>query len=410
MNGEMADRPPTRGELPLRIARWILVVVGAVACLGLLSGCPEDFDPYWRVESYRILGLKSEPAGLKPGDVATVSVLDYKPQGTEVTYEWSWCPIEPSAQQEYECPLARLGEGGPDGGTTGMADAGGPDGGGPGMGAPPLDPEIFDLGDEETAQLPYPGSREQVREFCRQLQNAITGGDGNEELGGQLPSQDCSREFEISVRLEAETDSGERKVAKKDLQLWTGGPDPNENPDNSGMSIRVEKTSDVPKAQEQLNWVTTETDSDRGAWKDLDEKFALPVLANMPFEVRAGVREDSVETYRAPPPRGSDREEGEQKQERLTFRWFISAGALGQAQRIHIPGQSSLTEVRTTELNIPGPPSDACDLSEGEALTEDLDKVHPCDVWVWSVVRDDREGLAWVERRIRVIGSATSGD
>jgi len=415
MDCKIVDRRPRNGGTPQRLARWLLVACGTTLWMGVLTGCPEEFDPYWRVESYRILGLKSEPAGLKPGDAAAVSVLDYHPEGTDVRYDWSWCPIEPSAQQDYECPLARLGGSEPDGGMALTVDAGArPDGGSggrPEMETPGLNPELFDLGEGETARLGYPGSRQRVRELCRQLQNAIAGaGMDNEQLGGQLPSEDCSREFEVSVRLEATTANGVQKVAKKDLQLWTGGPDPNRNPGHAGISIRVEKTSDVPTAQEQLDWVVTESDSDRSAWKELTETFAVPVLANMSFEVRAGVQEESVETYRAPPPRGSDRDMGEKKRERLTFRWFLSAGKLRQDQRIHIPGQSSLTEVRTTELSVPGPPTGACDLSEGEQLTEELDEDHPCDMYIWSVVRDDREGLNWSRRRVRVVGTANAGD
>lgn len=361
------------------------------------------FEPYWRVQSYRVLGLKADPVALEPGEVAELSVLDYRPAEAEVTYRWSWCPVEPSAQESFECPFRRIGSRLPDAGRrTGDAATGGD----AGREAPiSLDPSLFELGGGPTAELAYPGTREQVRRFCLRLQEVLAGAGEQSGLGGRLPTSDCSRSIEVAVRLEAVTDGGEREVAKKDVQLQIGGDELNENPEHGGIAIRVAKPSDVEKAREVLDWVPPADRERSEQWFEMPEGEALPVVAGMPWELRAEVGSESIQTYRPPPPAGSDRERGEPTRERLTFRWFVSGGTLSEAQRIHIPGRNDLEELRRTVFDIPTPPASECDAEGSTGGSEERTARSPCDMLVASVVRDGRDGLNWSRRRVRVVGS-----
>ena len=50
--------------------------------LALASGCAgEEFDPFNRLTSLRVLAIKSEPVAPAPGEVTTLSSLLYVPEG-----------------------------------------------------------------------------------------------------------------------------------------------------------------------------------------------------------------------------------------------------------------------------------------------------------------------------------------
>jgi hypothetical protein len=68
------------------------------------SACGGDFDPYNRVKTLRVLGIRSEPPTPAQGETATLSALVYTtaPDPT-LTYAWSWCPVPGPANTGYPC-------------------------------------------------------------------------------------------------------------------------------------------------------------------------------------------------------------------------------------------------------------------------------------------------------------------
>ena len=83
------------------------------------AGCGEDFDPYTRLTSLRVLAIKSEvttqPAnasgGLQvspgPGETATLTPLMFVPDGDVITaWSWRWCPLAGSPNNGYQCAFA----------------------------------------------------------------------------------------------------------------------------------------------------------------------------------------------------------------------------------------------------------------------------------------------------------------
>ena len=87
------------------MVRW----VGFGIVLGALcgSGCSNNFDPYDKLITFRVLGVRAEPPEVAPGKSATLSALTYVPTATatHVQYAWSWCPFMNGADQGYSCAV-----------------------------------------------------------------------------------------------------------------------------------------------------------------------------------------------------------------------------------------------------------------------------------------------------------------
>ena len=49
----------------------------ATLCAAALSAsCGAPFDPYWRIEEFRVLAIKSDPVVLEPGRDATLHICE----------------------------------------------------------------------------------------------------------------------------------------------------------------------------------------------------------------------------------------------------------------------------------------------------------------------------------------------
>jgi len=366
----------------------VLVVLTSIA----VGSCADPFEPYWTLDKYRMLGVRSDPVTLKPGDVAELSVLDHVPEETSVTYEWSWCPVEPSVENRYECPLAELSERRDAGADVGVDAGGGP------TTERSFDPEMLEIGEGQTAQLPYFGTKDQVLELCRSIERAVAEAGQGSDLSGTAGGG-CERGYDISVRVEATAGNGETEVAKKNVTLWTGHETVNANPRHNGLAVRVSKSSDVPVARQHLDWVApAETERD-DQWHRITGDEPLPILAGMPFDLRAHVGKRSVETYRPPPPAGSDREMMPPEQESLTFRWFTSLGNLDDDQRVFVPGTNALAHARRSGWTLASPPSERCTES-----TDGTESPLACRFAVYSVVRDGRLGLDYAAAEFQIVG------
>ena len=84
-------------------ARWALALVSGGAALVAAAGCGPAFDPYNRLNSLRVLAIKSDPVAPAYGETTTLSAATYTSDGSTPTYEWSWCPITPGAG--VPCPF-----------------------------------------------------------------------------------------------------------------------------------------------------------------------------------------------------------------------------------------------------------------------------------------------------------------
>ena len=376
-------------------------------------GCGPDFSPYWRVDKLRVLSMKADPVTLRPGESADLDVLVYVPEGEEVTYQWDWCPFQTSADTQYECPVSRedlialLRDGIP------PEDV--PEGFDVDMLLELLVPE-FDLGTEATAKFPYPGSPEFILGICNSLQLSLAGEDN--ELNDDARVSDCEQGYEATFRVTLTTSSGEEFVSAKRILLWTGSElEDNENPDVNGIEIRLQNPDDLDKVVNKLDWImASEATGER--WYLLREGESTPLVAGVPYEIRSRVNPDSLQMFQRPAPVATNNATQSEDEflppepEALVFRWFVTGGDLDDSRRIWAPGINTIEEAGTSVFNVPlsqdapndwdqdgvNNSDDACPYIANGDGSEDA-----CTLSIWSVVRDGRLGVDWIERRVEVV-------
>lgn len=83
-----------------RIGALALVTLAA----GAAVGCGGSFDPYNRLNSLRVLAIRSEPVAPATGDTTTIDAKVYTLSAhADVTFAWSWCPVATAAGAA--CPI-----------------------------------------------------------------------------------------------------------------------------------------------------------------------------------------------------------------------------------------------------------------------------------------------------------------
>ncbi|MEM1348069.1 MAG: hypothetical protein AAGI01_05880 [Myxococcota bacterium] len=405
----------------------------------LVTSCGAPFDPYWRVEKFRVLAIKSDPITLDVGEVAALEALVYDAAGATPSYQWEWCPFRTSPQNEYACPFTRaeLAELLVASAAGGEMDSD--------MMAPPgfeLTPELlemflpdFELGTEPVARFPYPLTPELVRGLCDTTQ-AFTAGIEDEELAGQIGVSDCERGYEVTVRVIVSVgdEAGERIVAGKRLTLSTGSPDfDNANPDVTDIQIRLDDSADFERVRDELPWASADN-----AWHTLDPMADTPILTNINYDLRMKVDLESLDVFRAPAPLGADRDFNDPEREAAVMRWFATEGDIDSSGRLFkegvfadpddadTPTQDLLDEASATDFVVtyyedppPGvlvfPDQDIDWDRDGIDNSEDPcpsignpieSRQGECTVRLWAVVRDGRLGIDWVERRLVLVGDA----
>ncbi len=401
----------------------VRVIAPLISLLALSSlSCGEAFPPYWRVEGLRVLGVQAEPVTLRQGEASTLSALIHAPDDEPLSYTWEWCPFNTSAQDQYKCPFTRDE-------LAALISANLPDD------ALPINVGLllpaFELGEGPTATLPYPGNEALILGFCELVQSFIA--QQGEGLAGQVGLSDCERGFEVSVRMSVR--AGDQEIiASKRLKLWTGGPEGlvSTNPVTQGLELRLGRASDYEKVRAQLPWVKGPETPEDERWVAIPQDAPLPVLANIPFEVRSLTELDSLDMWTPPAPLNSGMDYLPPEREVALFRWFISAGDIEDVGGLWKEGVSakSLQDASAMQFNIPYKPNaedleprsrrtdwdqdgvpDAQDNCAYVANAEQRDSAgegigDACTVTLYSLVRDGRLGMGWTSRQVQIIGHA----
>ena len=342
----------------------------ALSALVLISGCAREFEPYWRVDKLRLMAIKADPVVAKQFEPVTLSALVYAPGNAEIRYSWSWCPLRISAQDDYECPLDEEE-----------------------FGELPLD---LELGTEPTATFVNPFSDEEVRQFCEAIAAFLLEELDDPELAGLLPDFKCDQGYEISVRLQIETDE-ESLVAAKRLTLWGGSEQYNKNPELIDFQIRPREPEDLQALLDQAGWelpANADPDDHDDQWLSLSDEEPLAIITGIPFEIRALVDPESLQTFLVAPPIGQESQGPQEREEALVFRYFTTLGTFAGSRRLYSPIHQELDQAPITELSVSNNQlSESCQEPTEEG----------CLLHLWSVVRDGRLGVDWFERRLLVL-------
>lgn len=339
---------------PLRVA-LTLALLGFVACTD------DDFPVYEEIEGLRVLAIQADPPAIAPGESTTLRALVFDDGGDldDVEYTWSWCPFREPAEAGAECAVTEQQ----------LADE---------FGLPDVS---YELGEAETAELTHT--------VPVALLEAVCGGADEDEAeqAGELGFLiDCDQGFPVSVELIATRDDTTIRSIKEVRLLFDDSAPPETNPRIDGITH---------------SWVPTGVDRDACAdaiagdicgienVEDFDPRDLDPIEGDGSTELRLGesyvlfadVPEDATEVF-IKPPEGFD-EEPEEKRENLTISWFVSSGSLDEETSGFTDGVTELENIRDNIWDLPK----RGDEEESEA-------------WLYLVIRDERGGTGWLERRV----------
>ena len=260
-----------------------VALVGALLGAG---GCTQEFPPFNRLDSLRVLGIRSEPAAPLPGESAIITPLVFTPVADDpsLTYQWSWCPAPGPAGSGYECLLKEAE----------LAALLGPD----------IVVPSFDLGTAPTAMLP--------NALPPELLGAICGG-----ASPNVPRPNCAGGFPVQVSLTVKTDAEEVKAVV--TARWRFDPEvhaPNANPVVDGL------TATLPGGEPQFI-----PPADMLA----DDTITLP--RKVGTSIKALAMEEASEGYRGL----DDDDQPADLRERLFITWFIETGGTDNTRTSYLP-------------------------------------------------------------------------
>jgi hypothetical protein len=248
----------------LRAAIWIV----PLAVLGMI-GCGEDFDPYNRLNSLRVLAIASEPASPGSAETATLTPLIYATEDDPpLGYAWSWCPLAAPIPDGGECAIdeaefAQLAMGS-------------------GVSPPP-----YDLGSDPTAQFSNVFDPELLAGLCAQSAEG-------------LALLDCEHGFPIQIRFTV-TSASDELVAVRTLRLRFGEIEANQNPAIAAIRATLPEQGELELAEPS---------------EDAEPEVTLQRRAGT--TITADISENEAESYQSA---------GEQARERLLVTWFVESGS-----------------------------------------------------------------------------------
>jgi hypothetical protein len=329
-------------------ARGALGLLAAVAMWMSAAagvGCGPGFDPYNRLNSPRVLAIQSEPVAPAPGETSTLSAKTYTPNGIALTYDWSWCPVTPAVGTP--CPYT-------DDDLTALAGV----------------PVTLHLGNTKTVPFQHNIPADLLQMLC----NGMPG----------FPMPDCTGGFPIQVRVAVCTDSDPAgcTTTKTAVEAVRGmrlrlhpadATDANANPTITGLHALI-AGMDTPA---DLTATPSPT---------LVRKKELVITADIHPEQDAEVylgHDDAGLVAMVP--------------ERLTLSWFVESGDTNHQRTSYIQGTTASGDASDRVKWTPAYLKD-----EKDAVRTDLSMSR-----VIVIIRDDRDGTAWIDGNAQLVEGAT---
>jgi hypothetical protein len=252
----------------------VAVLVGSA-----LVGCGNDFAPYSRLTSLRVLAIASTPASPAVGETAALSALVYTPPDVDVAeHSWSWCPLPGPSAQGYPCLVDEQD----------LID----------VGVDPNSLPPFDLGSGDRAEFPHSLDPGALAIMC--------GG-----APGVTNLVDCTGGFPVQIKLVVRA-GGEEVTAVRTLRLrFADEHQANANPTIDGLFAEVQ-----------------------GTVQPLDDGPGPTLVRRANHPIRIDVPESASESFTGQDDDGNPVVE----RERLIVSWFVESGDLDDDRTVFIDG------------------------------------------------------------------------
>ncbi len=337
-------------KIAMTILKKVSIQLAGLGCAGLLLSslsCGSDLTPYNEIDRLRVLAVSADHPwitadGTGPSKTRLSALIANAP-GTSTTtarFEWSWCPLRSGAAAQGDVGAYECAFG-----PRELAV----------MGGMPSDdlPSEFELGTGVTADLDYPLPPDDIRMICDQLMMV--------ELPPFVSLPSCKGGFPVSVRLIVRQGS-ESVTAIKSVRLnYETGTLLNNNP--------------------VLGKITA---TQGGSTVELRETTPATLIRDTEYTLQVQIAADQSEAYSAEPAPGRPVQD---LRETLVLTWFIEGG-----------------DMRNTRTNwlVNDDPSDEARLEGGKNrwTTPKTVNFEPSETWLHVVIRDGREGISTLSRRI----------
>lgn len=314
--------------------------IASFLLLGVGLGCSEDFDPFTDVTKLRVLAIQVEPAELSPGEMGQLESLVVEPSGSDISYQWSWCPVVTNAFTGHECPvdeqmLFRLLEAQAESATGVSLQI-------------PGGISLFDLGTGSSAVFPFLIDGSILSAVCQQVVA---------QMGDQLPFlPDCNGKMITSIKLKV-SDGVDEVTAVKELPLLLNDDlDANQNP-TLGDVVAIRESARI----------------------FLDENMFTPLEASTGYDIEVTVPPQSSESFVS-----ESIETGAPivEQESLFMTWFITYGDTEFGRTSYIPNETPFEKIQQNNWALPSAAE-----SNGTAT-------------LYVVLQDERGGVSWAVRSV----------
>jgi hypothetical protein len=264
-------------------------VLGLLALAGsTVAGCGGSFDPYNRLNSLRVLAIRSEPVAPATGETSKLDAKVYSVLGHDVTsYAWSWCPV--ATASGAACPISED-----------QASA---------LAGMPVSFTLPTAADGKTTTF--------TNNFPPALFDTLCAG------SAAIPATDCSDGYPIQLQLTVTTDD-DQVQAVRPMKLWfsdTPPAYPNANPTVMGLFATVGTTGSYPF--------------------DGDPPSNMPTLPrHVATVINTVIPPEDSEQYMGT----DDKNQRALVNERLYLSWFVESGDTDHQRTGYIPGPTTVLE------------------------------------------------------------------
>ena len=263
-------------------------LLAMIAGAGVVAGCGGSFDPYNRLNSLRVLAIRSEPVAPATGETSKIDAKVYSVLGHDVTtYAWSWCPF--ATATGAACPISED-----------QASM---------LAGMPVSFTLPTAADGSTTTF--------TNDFPPSLFQTLCTGSAS------IPAPDCTDGYPIQLQLTVTTDN-DQVQAVRPMKLWfsdTPPAYPNTNPTVMGLSATVGTTGPQPF--------------------DGDPPASMPTLPrHVATVINTVIPPEDSEPYMGT----DDNNNPALVNERLNLSWFVESGDTDHMRTAYIAGQVVLED------------------------------------------------------------------